>query len=63
MGPEGEDAAEHLSRRYGLAPEQLERNRAVIRQRGAKVGFEFGNRTSVWNTFDARRLLHWAGRQ
>jgi predicted DsbA family dithiol-disulfide isomerase len=61
MGPEGEDAAEHLSRKYGLVPEQLERNRAAIRQRGAEVGFEFGDRTRVWNTFDAHRLLHWAG--
>ena len=61
MAPEGEDAAEHLSRKYGLAPEQLERNRDALRQRGAEVGFEFGKRTRVWNTFDAHRLLHWAG--
>ncbi|HEV7915681.1 MAG TPA: DsbA family oxidoreductase [Albitalea sp.] len=61
MAPEGEDAAEHLARKYGLTPQQLERNRATIRQRGADVGFEFGDRTRVWNTFDAHRLLHWAG--
>jgi predicted DsbA family dithiol-disulfide isomerase len=61
MEPEGEDAAEHLARKYGLTPQQLERNRATIRERGADVGFEFGNRTRVWNTFDAHRLLHWAG--
>jgi len=57
MESEGEDAAEHLARKYGLTPQQLERNRATIRQRGADVGFEFGNRTRVWNTFDAHRLL------
>jgi len=61
LGPEGEDAAEHLARKYGLPPEQLERNRAALRQRGAEVGFEFGPRTRIWNTFDAHRLLHWAG--
>jgi predicted DsbA family dithiol-disulfide isomerase len=61
MESEGEDAAEHLARKYGLTPQQLERNRATIRQRGADVGFEFGNRTRVWNTFDAHRLLYWAG--
>jgi predicted DsbA family dithiol-disulfide isomerase len=61
MEPEGEDAAEHLTRKYGLTPQQLERNRAMIRQRGADVGFAFGDRTRVWNTFDAHRLLHWAG--
>lgn len=61
MVPEGEDAAEHLTRKYGLTPEQLERNRSGIRQRGADVGFEFGTRSRIWNTFDAHRLLHWAG--
>ena len=61
MAREGEDAAEHLTRKYGLTPQQLERNRAAIRQRGAEVGFEFGDRSRIWNTFDAHRLLHWAG--
>jgi predicted DsbA family dithiol-disulfide isomerase len=61
MGPQGEDATEHLSRKYGLTPEQLDRNRAGIRERGAAVGFQFGDRARVWNTFDAHRLIHWAG--
>ena len=58
---DGEDAAEHLARKYGASPEQLAKNRAVIRERGAEVGFTFGDRPRVWNTFDAHRLLHWAG--
>jgi predicted DsbA family dithiol-disulfide isomerase len=33
----------------------------MIRERGASVGFEFGPRTHVYNTFDAHRLIHWAG--
>jgi len=61
MSAEGEDATEHLSRKYGLTPEQLDRNRAGIRERGAAVGFQFGDRARVWNTFDAHRLIHWAG--
>jgi predicted DsbA family dithiol-disulfide isomerase len=61
MGPAGEDAAEYLARKYGLTAEQLDHNRARIRERGAEVGFAFGERTRVWNTFDAHRLLHWAG--
>jgi predicted DsbA family dithiol-disulfide isomerase len=61
MPPEGEDATEHLSRKYGAPPEQLAKNRAAIRERGAEVGFAFGERPRVWNTFDAHRLLHWAG--
>jgi len=58
---EGEDAAEYLARKYGASPEQLAKNRGVIRERGAAVGFAFGERPRVWNTFDAHRLLHWAG--
>ena len=61
MPPEGEDAAEHLARKYGAPPEQLARSRAAIRERGAAVGFVFGDRPRVWNTFDAHRLIHWAG--
>jgi predicted DsbA family dithiol-disulfide isomerase len=63
LPPEGEDAGEHLARKYGASPEQLANNRAVLRERGAAVGFEFGERPRVWNTFDAHRLLHWAGLQ
>jgi predicted DsbA family dithiol-disulfide isomerase len=57
----GADATEYLRAKYGLSPEQLAKNRANIRDRGAAVGFEFGERAHVWNTFDAHRLLHWAG--
>lgn len=61
MGPEGEDAAKYLSEKYGLSPEQLTANRARIAERGAAEGFRFGTRSHVWNTFDAHRLLFWAG--
>ncbi|MFZ5550505.1 MAG: DsbA family oxidoreductase [Pseudomonadota bacterium] len=61
MPPEGEDVREHLARKYGLPPQQLERNRQALRERGAAVGFHFGERHRIWNTFDAHRLLHWAG--
>jgi predicted DsbA family dithiol-disulfide isomerase len=61
MPAEGEDAVEHLSRKYGATPAQLAATRATLRQRGAEVGFTFGDRPRVWNTFDAHRMLHWAG--
>ena len=60
MAPEGADAGEYLKAKYGMGDEQLAHNRAVIRERGAAVGFIFGDRVRVWNTFDAHRLLHWA---
>jgi predicted DsbA family dithiol-disulfide isomerase len=61
MPPEGEDTIQHLSRKYGLPPAQLAKNRENLRQRGEAVGFTFGERPRIWNTFDAHRLLHWAG--
>jgi predicted DsbA family dithiol-disulfide isomerase len=61
MVPEGEDVGEHLARKYGLSPEQLAQSRGVLHERGAAVGFDFGPRSRIWNTFDAHRLLHWAG--
>ncbi|MGN6317362.1 DsbA family oxidoreductase [Trinickia sp.] len=61
MGPEGEDVVEYLSKKYGRTPEQIAETQAMIRERGAAVGFTFGARTRVYNTFDAHRLLYWAG--
>ncbi len=62
MGPEGQNIDEHLSEKYGSTPEQQEQARAMIRARGAEVGFDFamGKRDRIYNTFDAHRLLHWA---
>lgn len=60
---EGEDIREHLQRKYGMPDAQLDENQERIRQRGAELGFEFdfNARSRTWNTFDAHRLLHWAG--
>lgn len=65
MGPGGQDIAEHLTQKYGSTPEQQAQIRETIRQRGAEVGFTFNTagRGRIYNTFDAHRLLHWAGEQ
>ena len=63
MGAEGADAAQYLIAKYGMSREQLAENRKRIAARGAALGFTFGERKHVWNTFDAHRLLHWAGLQ
>jgi len=60
MGPEGENIVDYIGRKYGRTPEQIAESQAMIRERGASVGFAFGPRTHVYNTFDAHRLLHWA---
>ena len=63
MPPEGEDIVEHLMRKYGSTPEQIAHNQAAIRARGEALGFSFSKegRSRTYNTFDAHRLLHWAG--
>lgn len=63
MPPGGQDITEHLTQKYRTTREQQEAARDAIRQRGASVGFEFRKegRDRVYNTFNAHRLLHWAG--
>jgi len=61
MKPGGEAIVDYLGKKYGRTPEQIAETQAMIRERGASVGFDFGTRAYVYNTFDAHRLLHWAG--
>ena len=63
MGPAGEDIAEHIAGKYGSTAEQFAQSQEMIRARGAQLGFHFDmhKRTRIYNTFDAHRLLHWAG--
>lgn len=61
MKPEGEAIVDYIGRKYGRTPEQIAESQARIRERGASVGFTFGPRERVYNTFDAHRLLYWAG--
>ena len=63
MGPDGPEIVEHLGQKYGIDAAQIAANTEAIRQRGASVGFTFGigKRSRIYNTFNAHRLLHWAG--
>src|SRR5262245_15472596 len=63
MPPEGQEIGEHIAQKYGSTPEQMERSREAIRERGAALGFTFDmdKRSRIYNTFDAHRLLYWAG--
>ncbi len=61
MPPEGANVAEYLQEKYGMSDEQLVAGHEQIAARGAAEGFDFGERRHVWNTFDAHRLLRWAG--
>jgi len=61
----GQDAIEHLTEKYGLTAEQVKTNQANIRAKALEAGFEFHpeGRKRAYNTFDAHRLLHWAGQE
>ena len=63
MGPQGESIAEHLGKKYGMSAEQLAQNGEALRQRGEALGvrIDLQKRDHIYNTFDAHRLLHWAG--
>ena len=61
MTAEGVDAADYLKKKYGMGDAQLKAARETLRVRGEEVGFKFGERSRVWNTLNAHRLLHWAG--
>jgi len=63
MPPEGENASEHVQKKYGSSPERSAAARQMIKESGERLGFTFnyGPESRIWNTFDAHRLLHWAG--
>ena len=63
MAAGGEDIAEHIAHKYGASRQQFAQSQEMIRARGAELGFRFDmdKRTRIYNTFDAHRLLHWAG--
>tara|TARA_R110000824_G_C15228588_1_gene678241 strand:- start:3934 stop:4593 length:660 start_codon:yes stop_codon:yes gene_type:complete len=63
MPPEGQDIAEHMAQKYGATPEQSKSNRERLRDAGSELDFEFRYHENMRmvNTFDAHRLLHWAG--
>ena len=59
----GQDITEHMTQKYGSTATEQAGIRETIRQRGADLGFIFKKegRDRIYNTFDAHRLLHWAG--
>jgi len=61
----GENAIEYLCKKYGLSEQQVLANQAEIRKRAAAAGFHFhpDGRKKIYNTFDAHRLLYWAGQE
>ena len=63
MPPGGQDVFEHLTQKYGKTVEQVRATQNEIKARAAAVGYPFHpeGRKHHYNTFNAHRLLHWAG--
>lgn len=63
MPPEGQDINEHMAQKYGATLEQSKANRERLRNAGSDLDFEFSYHENMRmvNTFDAHRVLHWAG--
>ena len=63
MPTEGQNSMAHIAAKYNIGFDEVTRNREHIRERGAELGFVFNidQESRVYNTFDAHRLLHWAG--
>ncbi|KAB7643502.1 DsbA family oxidoreductase, partial [Polymorphobacter fuscus] len=59
----GENVRAHLARKYGADPVRVKGSRNHIRDSAAEFGFTIngGPDSRIWNSFDAHRLLHWAG--
>lgn len=65
MPPGGQNTIERLMQKYGYTRERVQANRQVIEQRAAAVGMpmRMTDENRSYNTFDAHRLIHWAGLQ
>ena len=63
MPPGGQEVFEHLIQKYGKTVEQVRATQNDIKARAAAVGYPFHpeGRKHVYNTFNAHRLLYWAG--
>jgi predicted DsbA family dithiol-disulfide isomerase len=59
----GQEVFEHLTQKYGKTVEQVRATQNDIKARAAAVGYPFHpeGRKHVYNTFNAHRLLYWAG--
>lgn len=60
MPDEGANLAQYLSDKVGMNAAQVEASHKMLQERGKEVGFHFGKRERIWNTFNAHRLLYWA---
>jgi predicted DsbA family dithiol-disulfide isomerase len=63
MPYDGENTDAHIAEKYGRSSAETAAVRARIQARAADVGFTIKTNAEsrIYNSFDAHRLLHWAG--
>ena len=62
LPPEGELVAENIARKYGITPEQARERGGGLRAAAKEAGVAMAGRSDrIFDTFDAHRLIHWAG--
>jgi len=61
----GQNLLEHVTEKYGSTADRFSAMQEVVRTRAEELGFTMtaSDRSRIYNTFDAHRLLHWAGLQ
>jgi predicted DsbA family dithiol-disulfide isomerase len=61
----GHNRLEYITAKYGITPDEARANRERIKARAAEIGFTMNgaDASRTYNTFDAHRLLAWAGEQ
>jgi predicted DsbA family dithiol-disulfide isomerase len=63
LPPGGQNIAEHIAQKFGPDRKPSAEAREAMRARAAQFGFTMAtsDASRIYNTFDAHRLLHWAG--
>jgi len=68
MPPEGEESTAHIARKYGSTPDQSKAVQGRMREAAQNAGVSLDYQGEdpepprwMWNTFDAHKLLTWAG--
>ena len=59
----GENGLDHVAAKYAISRDEVRANRERIRERAADLGFAMNvnDDSRAYNTFDAHRLIAWAG--
>ncbi len=62
LPPEGELVTDNIARKYGVTPDQGRARGSGLRAAAEEAGVSLAGRSDrIYDTFDAHRLIHWAG--